>query len=228
LHSPSNHPQGLGGCSTPPGCGPPPRATTSGAVRGECASVGQIFARLLASEVELILFNVDEKMKRGTSSPTPHAPTPKQQCPRCGGTWQRHLLCVATTTPQSRHDSVQGRRLLGVTLRHPSVGSRFPLKQPPGFPGSGIASVQGFLSRWSLEPMAMARRRLTVAISPVWLRPLSVLQQTGLDLRRKARGSSASTKEEPMNDRPSPRFVLFQTSTRPSAAPGCQAGFGSL
>ena len=25
---PSNHPQGLGGCSTPPDCGPPPKTTT--------------------------------------------------------------------------------------------------------------------------------------------------------------------------------------------------------
>jgi hypothetical protein len=76
--------------------------------------------------------------------------------------------------------------------------------------------------------MAMARGKLTVAFSPVWLRPLSVLLQTGLDLRRKARGPSASTKEELANDRPSPCSMLVQASTRPSAAPGWQAGFGSL
>jgi hypothetical protein len=118
----------------PPGCGPPPRAMTSGAVRGERASVGQIFARLLASEVELILCNDDEKMKSGMASPMPHALVPRQQCPLCDGARQRRLLCVATATPQSRHGSAQGRRLLHVTLRHPSVGSRFSLKQPPGVP----------------------------------------------------------------------------------------------
>jgi len=150
--SPSTHPLGLGGCTTPSGCGSPLRATTSGAVCGDRASIGQIFAHLLASEVELILCNDDEKMKRGTTSPTLHAPTPRRQCPRCGGARQQCLLCVATTTPQSRHGGAQGRRLLCVTLRHPSVGSRFPLKQPPGFPCGGMASAQGFLSRWSLEP----------------------------------------------------------------------------
>ena len=74
----------------------------------------------------------------------------------------------------------------------------------------------------------MARGKLTVAFSLVWLRPLSVLLQTGFDLRREARGPCAGAEEEPANDRPSPRSVLVQTSTRPSAAPGCQAGFSSL
>ena len=131
------------------------------------ASVGQIFAHLLASEVELILYNDDEKMKSGTASPTPHALAPRQQCPRCGGARQRRLLCVATMTPQSRHGGAQGQRLLRVTLRHPSVGSRFPPNQPLGFPCGGMASAQGFLSRWSLEPMAMARGKLSVAFYPV-------------------------------------------------------------
>jgi len=166
-------------------------------------------------------------MKRGTASPTPHAPTPRRQCPRCCGAWQWRLLCVATATPQSRHGGTQGRRLLRITLRHPSVGSRFPLKQPPGFPCGSMASVQGFLSRWSLEPMAMARGKLTVALSPVWLRPLSVLLQTGLDLRREARGPCAGAEEEPANDRPSPSSVLIQASTCPSAAPGRQASFST-
>ena len=76
--------------------------------------------------------------------------------------------------------------------------------------------------------MAMARGKLTVTFSPVWLRPLSVLLQTGLDLRREARGPCASAEEEPANDRPSPRSVLIQASTRPSAAPGRQAGFSTL
>jgi len=126
--------------------------TTSGAVRGERASVGQISAHFLISEVELILCNNDEKMKRGTAPPTPHAPTPKRQCPRCGSARQRRLMCVATTTPQSRHGGAQGRCLLRVALRRPSVGSRFSLNQPPGPPCGGTTSARGFLSRWSLEP----------------------------------------------------------------------------
>ena len=142
--SPSNHPQGLGGCSTPPDCDPPPRATTSGAVRGERASIGQISAHFLVSAVELILCNDDEKMKSGTTSPTQHALAPRQQCPRCGGARQRRLLCVTTTTPQSRRGGARGQRLLPVTLWHLSVGSRFSLKQPPG-------------------PHAVARRRLEVS-----------------------------------------------------------------
>ena len=75
--------------------------------------------------------------------------------------------------------------------------------------------------------MAMARGKLTVTFSPVWLRPLSVLLQIGLDLRREARRPCAGAEEEPANDRPSPRSVLIQTSTRPSAATGRQASFST-
>jgi hypothetical protein len=105
-----------------------------------------------ASEFELILCNNDEKMKGSTVSPTPHALTPRQQCPRCGGARQRRLLCVTTATPQSRRGGARGRRLLHVTLRHRSVGSRFSLKQPPGVSCGGTASARVFLSSWSLEP----------------------------------------------------------------------------
>ena len=69
---------------------------------------------------------------------------------------------------------------------------------------------------------------MSVAFFLAWLRPLLVLLQRGLDLRRKARVPCAGAEEEPANDRPSPRFVLVQMSTRPSAAPGGQAGFSSL
>ena len=68
--------------------------------------------------------------------------------------------------------------------------------------------------------------RMSVAFSLAWLKPPLELLQTGVDLHRKARGPCASTKVEPANDRPSPRSVLVQTSTRPSSAPGCQAGLG--
>jgi len=115
---------------------------------GMCPSIGQIFAHLLASKVELILCNDNEKMEGGTVLPAPQALTPRQQLPRCGGARQRGLLCVATTTPQGRHDGAQGWRLLRVALRYPDVGSRFSLKQPPGALYGGMASAQGFLSRW--------------------------------------------------------------------------------
>ena len=75
--------------------------------------------------------------------------------------------------------------------------------------------------------MAMARGKLTVAFSPVWLRPLSVLLQTGLDLHHEVWGPYAGAEEEPANDRPSPRSVFVQTSTRPSAATGRQASFST-
>ena len=67
-----------------------------------------------------------------------------------------------------------------------------------------------------------------VAFSLAWLKPPLELLQTGVDFHRKARGPCASTKVEPVNDRPSPGSVLIQTSTRPSAALGSQAGFSSL
>src|SRR6185369_4822000 len=69
--------------------------------------------------------------------------------------------------------------------------------------------------------------RMSVAFSLAWLKPPLELLQTGVSLHRKARGPCASTKAKPANDRPSPRSVLVQTSTRPSAAPGCQAGFST-
>ena len=68
---------------------------------------------------------------------------------------------------------------------------------------------------------------MSVAFSLAWLRPPLELLQTGVSLHCKARGSCASTKVEPANDRPSPRSVLVQTSTQPSDAPGRQDGFST-
>ena len=125
-------------------------------------------------------------MKRGTVSPTPHALTPRQQCPRCGGARQRRLLCVATTTPQSRHGDTQGRRLLRVTLQRPGVGSRFSLNQPPGGPYGGTASAQGFLSRWGLEPTAVAREGcLSPSPSPGSCLPWSCCKQASTSATRR-------------------------------------------
>jgi len=151
-------------------------------------------------------------MKRGMAAPTPHVTALRHQRPRCGGARQRRLLCVATATPQGRHGGARGRRLLRVSLRHPSVGSRFSLKQPPGIPCGGVMSAQGFLSTRSLEPTTIARGKLTVDSSLPRTESLSVLLQTGL--RHQARGPNASTKVEPVNDRPSARSVLIQTSTQ--------------
>ena len=64
---------------------------------------------------------------------------------------------------------------------------------------------------------------MSVAFSLAWRRPLLGLLQTGIDPRHKARGPCASTKAKPVNDRPSPRSVLVQTSTHPSAAMERQA-----
>ena len=146
------------------------------------ASVGQIFAHLLASKVELILCNDDEDMEGGTVMPAPQALTPRQQRPRCGGARQRRPLYVATATPQRRHDGAQGRRLLRVALRYPGVGSRFSLKQPPGAPYGGMVSAQGFLSRWSWS------RRLWLGKDVCRLLPL---------LARASLGAAADRRQPP-------------------------------
>ena len=90
--------------------------------------------------------------------------------------------------------------------------------------------ARGPCASTKMEPEAdgCGSGRMSVAFSLAWLKPPLELLQTGVDLRHKARGPCASTKVEPANDRPSLLSVLVQTSTRPSAAPGCQAGFGSL
>ena len=58
----------------------------------------------------------------------------------------------------------------------------------------------------------MARGKLTVVSALGRTESLSVLLQTGP--RHQARGPNASTKVEPVNDRPSPRSVLIQMSTQ--------------
>ena len=122
----------------------------------------------------------------------------------------------AAATPAVRHPTTPQRRLkvfsqatTRVPLRRHGVGSRFPLKMESGADGCDSG-------------------KMTVAFSLAWLKPLSVLLQTGLDLCHEVRGHCVSAGGKPANDRPSPRSVLVQTSTRPSAAPGCQAGFSSL
>jgi hypothetical protein len=123
--------------------------------------------------------------------------------------------CVGAM-PAARHPAAPQCRLkvfsqstTRVPLRRHGVGSRFPLKMEPGADGCDSG-------------------KMTVAFSLAWLKPLSVLLQTGLDLCHEVWGPCVSAGGKPANDRPSPRSVLVKTSTRPSAAPGCQAGFSSL
>ena len=93
-----------------------------------------------------------EKMKEGRATLTPRAMALGHQRPRCGGARQRRLLCVATATPQSRRGSAQWGRRWALL---PYVDSRFSLKQRPHLLCGGMASAQGFLSTWSLEPTAI-------------------------------------------------------------------------
>ena len=58
----------------------------------------------------------------------------------------------------------------------------------------------------------MARGKSTVVSTLARTESLLVLLQTGF--RHQARGPNASTKVEPANDHPSPRFVLIQMSTQ--------------
>jgi len=168
------------------------------------------------------------------ASPTPHAPTPRRQCPRCGGARQRRLLCVATTTPQSRHGRAQGRRLLRVTLRHLSVGSRFSLKQRPRFLCGGMASAQGFLSTWRLEPTAIPEEVDRVVVSSPAPPKVLVLLQTGP--RHQARGPLAlaprtsrratALLHAPCSSIRAPNLVLRRDGSPDSAAAsGRRAGF---
>jgi len=148
-------------------------------------------------------------MKEGRASPTPHAVALGRQRPRCDGARQLRLLCVATTTPQSRHGGARGRRLSRAAPRHPSVGSRFSLTQRPCFLSGGRTSVQGFLSTWSPEPTAIPEEVGRVVLpSPAPEIRLSVARcccRQGPVARRGDPG--ASTKDKPANDRTSPRFT---------------------
>jgi hypothetical protein len=119
-------------------------------------------------------------------------------------------------TPAVRHPTTPQRRLkvfsqatTRVPQRRHGGGSRFPLKMEPGADGCDSG-------------------KMTVAFSLAWLKPLSVLLQTGLDLCHEVRGPCVSAGGKLANDRPSPCSVLIQMSTRPSAPPGCHAGFSSL
>ena len=118
-------------------------------------------------------------------------------------------LAARCPAPSQCRLKVFSQATTGGPLRRHGVGSRFPLKMEPGAEGCDSG-------------------KMTVAFSLAWLKPLSVLLQTGLDLCHAVRGPCVSAGGKPPNDRPSPRSVLVQMSTHPSAAPAGQAGFSSL
>ena len=103
----------------------------------------------------------------------------------------------------------------------PYVGSRFSLKQRPCFLCGGMASAQGFLSTWSLEPTAIPEEVGCVVISSP--APPEVLGAAADRTPPGAGAPGASTKDKPANDRPSPHSVLVHTSTHSPAAQGQKA-----
>ena len=106
----------------------------------------------------------------------------------------------------------------------PSIDSRFSLKQRPRFLCGGMASAQGFLSTWSLEPTAIPEEVDRVVVSsPAPPEVLGAAADKTPPPGVEAPG--ASTKDKPANDRPSPRPVLVHTSTRSPTAPGRKTRF---
>ena len=103
----------------------------------------------------------------------------------------------------------------------PSIDSRFSLKQRPRFLCGGMASAQGFLSTWSLEPTAIPEEVDRVVVSSP--APPEVLGAAADRTPLGAGAPGASTKDKPANDRPSPHSVLVHTSTHFPAAPGRKA-----
>ena len=84
------------------------------------------------------------------------------------------------------------------------VGSRFSLKQWPRFLCGGMASAQGFLSTWSLEPTAIPEEVDRVVVSSP--APPKVLGAAADRTPPPGAGApGASTKDKPANDRTSPR-----------------------
>ena len=106
----------------------------------------------------------------------------------------------------------------------PYVGSRFSLKQLPRFLCGGMASAQGFLSTWSLEPTAIPEEVDRVVVSSP--APPKVLGAAADRTPPPGAGApGASTKDKPASDRPSPRSVLVHTSTQSRAAPRRKSRF---
>jgi len=89
---------------------------------------------------------------------------------------------------------------------YPYVDSRFSLKQRSCFLCGGMASAQGFLSTWSLEPTAIPEEVDRVVVSsPAPPGALGAAADRTLPPGAGAHG--ASTKDKPANDRTSPRVA---------------------
>ena len=104
------------------------------------------------------------------------------------------------------------------------VDSRFSLKQRPRLLCGGMASAQGFLSTWSLEPTAIPGEVDRVVVSS----PASPKILGAAADRTSPPGAGApgaSTKDKPASDHPSPRSVLVHTSTQSRAAPRRKSRF---
>src|SRR6185503_10646195 len=87
-----------------------------------------------------------------------------------------------------------------------------------------MASAQGFLSTWSLEPTAIPEEVDRVVVSSP--APPKVLGAAADRTPPPSAGApGASTKDKPVSDRPSPRSVLIHTSTQSRAAPRRKSRF---
>ena len=89
---------------------------------------------------------------------------------------------------------------------HSYVDSRFSLKQRPRLLCGGMASAQGFLSTWSLEPTAIPEEVDRVVVSSP-APPGALGAAAGRTPPPGAGGPGASTKDKPANDRTSPRVA---------------------
>ena len=140
-----------------------------------------------------------------------------------GATVQGSGACCASPLRRLRAGTVVrgGDALLRAAPRHPSVGSRFSLKQRTCFLFGGMTSAQGFLSTWSLEPTAIPEEVGRVVVSSP--APPEVLGAAADRTPPGAGAPGASTKDKPANDRPSPHSVLVHMSTHSPAAPGRKA-----
>ena len=116
----------------------------------------------------------------------------------------------------------------------PYVGSGFSLKQRPLFLCGGVASAQGFLSTWSLEPTAIPGEVDRVVVSSPAPPKVLVLLQTGP--RHQARGPLAlaprtsrratALLHAPCSSIRAPNLVLRRDGSPDSAAAsGRRAGF---
>ena len=111
--------------------------------------------------------------------------------------------------------------------RCPYVGSRFSLKQRPCFLCGGMASAQGFLSTWSLEPTAIPEEVDRVVVSsPAPPKVLGAAADKTPPLGTGAPG--ASTKDKPANDRASPRVAPVHLLRKGVWSPSATAGGGGL